>query len=494
MAKAFLETIDKMVRFRKKDLPLLILCFFAGFTLSNWHASAQAYENPFPDSLEYDSIEIDRIFIVGTRKTKDKIVLRELDFGEGDPLSTSNLAARLQRNEEKIFNTSLFLTVKINLIYVSGNKYDVIVRLAERWYFFPIPVFELSDRNFQDWWVNQNHDLSRIEWGLKLYQYNMRGRNETLRLTGQFGYTKEFQLGYSFPSIDRNQRLGMNLYLGYKLNNNTNYKTVDHKHVFLDTDHWLKEIYAGGISTTYRKSFFSFHTLGLNFYYNQVNDTITSLNPGYFGEGEKEQRYFRLSYTYILDNRDIVSYPLKGNYSEFKIQKLGLGVFDDVNLFIASIYHNRFYDLGKNFYLTGGLGGIFSIPVDQPYNMLNAMGIARFTMRGYELYVIEGPQFAQSNWTFRKQLFKTDFNLNDVLPSRKLSGFNVAMYLKTYFDMGYVYGYEGNTLNTRFTNELIYSGGFGIDLVTFYDIVMRFEYSFNKAGESGFVFGVRSGF
>ena len=84
--------------------------------------------------------------------------------------------------------------------------------------------------------------------------------------------------------------------------------------------------------------------------------------------------------------------------------------------------------------------------------------------------------------------------MQDILATRKLAGFNIAMYLKSYFDMGYVNGYEGNTLNTMFTDEFIYSGGFGIDLVTFYDVVMRFEYSFNKAGESGLVFGIKSGF
>jgi len=33
------------------------------------------------------------------------------------------------------------------------------------------------------------HDFSRVNYGMRLLQQNFRGRNETLRLTAQFGFT-----------------------------------------------------------------------------------------------------------------------------------------------------------------------------------------------------------------------------------------------------------------------------------------------------------------
>lgn len=443
------------------------------------------------DTAAYDSLKIDRIFIVGNKRTKQKIILRELDFGENEMISTHNLLNRIKRNEDNIYNTSLFLTVSIAFILVEDNLIDVIIRVTERWYIFPIPVFEIADRNFHDWWVNQNHDLKRLELGLKLYLYNVRGRNETLKLTGQFGFTKRAQIVYGFPYIDKKQKLGLNLIFDYKLNKNTNYRTIEHKYQFLDSDTWLKEQYLAGVSLTYRNSLYTFHTFGLNFSQSQVNDTIVELNPNFYENGTS-QGYFRIYYSFIHDRRDIKAYPLSGSYFSGTVEKLGLGIIGEANAYGLSAIYNRYFDLGKHFYLTFGAGVSAYGPEKQPYNLYNYMGTAPYTLRGYELYVIEGPYFVQNQYTIRKRLFQTEKDLRNILSAKQFSRFHLAVYLKSYFDMGYVKGYPENVLNTKFTNTLIYGGGGGLDIVTFYDIVLRLEYSINRAGEHGFVFGIRS--
>ena len=35
------------------------------------------------------------------------------------------------------------------------------------------------------------------------------------------------------------------------------------------------------------------------------------------------------------------------------------------------------------------------------------------------------------------------------------------------------------------SNSLLHSAGIGIDIVTFYDVILRFEYSFNQLGQNG---------
>lgn len=443
------------------------------------------------DTAYYDSLRIDRIFIVGNKRTKQKIILRELDFGQSEMISTHNLIRRIKRNEDNIFNTRLFLTVNISFILIENNNVDVIIRVAERWYIFPFPVFELADRNFHDWWVNQNHDLKRIELGLKLYIYNVRGRNETLKFTGQFGFTKRIQVAYGFPFIDRKQKFGLNFIFDYRLNKNTNYVTAEHKYRFLDSDTWLKEQYLAGVSLTYRNSLYTSHTFGLNFYQSQVNDTIIELNPNYFENGTS-QGYFRFYYSFVHDKRDIKAYPLSGSYFSGRIEKMGLGIINEVNVFGISVLYNRFFDLGKHFYFSFGAGGSAYGPDRQPYDLYNSMGKVPYALRGYELYVIEGPFFVQNQYTIRKRLFQTEHDLRNILSAKQFSNFHMALYLKSYFDLGYVKGYPENEFNTKYTNNLIYGGGAGLDLVTFYDIVLRLEYSINKTGEKGFVFGIRS--
>jgi hypothetical protein len=41
---------------------------------------------------------------------------------------------------------------------------------------------------------------------------------------------------------------------------------------------------------------------------------------------------------------------------------------------------------------------------------------------------------------------------------------------------------DGNTLG----NALLFGYGAGVDIVTYYDVVVRFEYTFNRRGENGF--------
>ena len=41
--------------------------------------------------------------------------------------------------------------------------------------------------------------------------------------------------------------------------------------------------------------------------------------------------------------------------------------------------------------------------------------------------------------------------------------------------------------NNFLVNKLMYSFGVGIDFVTYYDKILRFDYSLNALGESGFL-------
>ena len=128
------------------------------------------------DSLGSTSVQIDKVFIIGFKKTKEHIIRRELSIIDGQYLSRAELEEAITADKRKLVNTSLFLSVDINVIELSEEKVDIIIRVSERWYFFPIPIFNLADRNFTEWWVNQNADLSRVDWGIKLRHFNFIGR------------------------------------------------------------------------------------------------------------------------------------------------------------------------------------------------------------------------------------------------------------------------------------------------------------------------------
>jgi outer membrane protein assembly factor BamA len=475
--------------YRDRLLRIIIFIFFI-FFISTGNVNAQ---NIAVDSTR-DSITIDHIFIIGNRVTKEKIIRRELSLKEGDSYPLSTFGILLKRNEEKITNTSLFISVNISKIDVPVHKADIIIRVVERWYLFPIPVLELADRNFNDWWVNHNHDFRRIEWGLRLTKYNMRGMNETLKLIGQFGYTKRFYISYNFPYINRKQKTGLNLFFDYALNKNMNYATEDNKLVFLNSNHWLKEYYNGGLSFTLRKSFYTFHTVGALFMYNKVNDTIPELNPHYFNNGKTDQKYIRLYYIFLHDKRDIAAYPLHGSYFYSEFDKFGIGFSKEVNFFQVSSLYFRYLEFPWKLYFSTGIGGRFEIPGNQPYNLYNSMGYGQFAIRGYELYVIDGKDLLMNKYTLKRLIFKTETDYENYFSPRQIQHFHLALYLKTFADFGYVWGYDKTSQSNPLGNQLLYGYGLGIDIFTVYDILFKFEYSFNKSGENGLVFSFSRNF
>jgi len=70
----------------------------------------------------------------------------------------------------------------------------------------------------------------------------------------------------------------------------------------------------------------------------------------------------------------------------------------------------------------------------------------------------------------------------------KFKNIQYAFYVNFFSDVAYMkddFTAESNTLN----NDLLYSWGLGLDLISYYDLVLRFEYSFTSIGTSGFFFG-----
>jgi outer membrane protein assembly factor BamA len=69
----------------------------------------------------------------------------------------------------------------------------------------------------------------------------------------------------------------------------------------------------------------------------------------------------------------------------------------------------------------------------------------------------------------------------------KFKNLQYAFYANVFADAGYVVNKftENNPLN----NKMLFSWGLGIDFVTYYDMVIRFEYAWTSTWQNGFYFG-----
>ncbi len=476
-------------------LTLLLSLFFitppADYTFS---ASDSTYE--VSDSIQNTRVRIDKIFIVGNKKTKKKIILRELDIAAGEIYQEDDLKAILTQEKNKITNLRLFTSVEVSMLYLSPTLVDIVIEVKERWYTFPVPIFSIVDRNLNDWWTNQNHDFSRTNYGIKLYQNNFRGRNETLNLLFQLGYTRQFGFTYRIPYIDASQRHGLSLGFDYSENKNIAVQTAEHKQIFLDSEDLLRTRRNFFVGYRFRNSFYTRHSAYISFNSNAVNDTIVALNDNYYQPGETTQRYFELSYAFQRDKRDIVSYPLRGNELEVQLTKSGLGFFNDVNQFDIRAMYTQYKDLNKGFYFANYSSVYLSGPSKQPYTKLGALGYRNDFVRGYELFLIEGQNYFLNRTTLKKRILNIKGRLG-FFPIEQFRDFPLAIYIKTYLDLGYVENidrYEETQQNVTLANRYLGGTGFGIDFVTYYDTVLRFEYSFTREGTSGFFFHLKKEF
>jgi hypothetical protein len=66
------------------------------------------------------------------------------------------------------------------------------------------------------------------------------------------------------------------------------------------------------------------------------------------------------------------------------------------------------------------------------------------------------------------------------------------IYATAFSDGGYAY--NENFYAHSLVNRLLYTAGFGIDIVTFYDLTFRFDYSFNQLGQNGLFLHIRNDF
>ncbi|TAE01071.1 MAG: hypothetical protein EAZ97_04020 [Bacteroidetes bacterium] len=466
---------------------------FALFLVFFWGNISLIFAQDFvPDSLCTDSLIVRNIHLDCLKKTKSFIVSRELAFTKGSKISKHHIYQICKREANKIFNTDLFVIADLIPI-IEGDSVDLLASVIEKWYFYPIPILELADRNFNEWWQQRNHDLGRINYGMRFRQQNFRGRNEDLRFNFQFGFTQLYELEYLIPYIDRKKTIGLSFSLSYANNKNMPFKTTQNKLDFLGSENILNQKMMFGVSVFKRNAFYNSHFFSSEYRYNQIADTVAFLNPNYFLKGKKSQYYVSLQYDFVRDVRNMAAYPLTGMYFKFSALHRGLGFLGTFNKLQFSFLYAHFFKLNPKFYLATSWRGLISFPELQPFPELRSFGYGSSIVRGYELYVIDTQNFAIWKNTLRWQLFSTEKRIDKIIGMEQFSTLPLSMYLKIYADLAYAQ----NTLITNpndLANRLLAGGGIGLDTVASYNLVLRLEYSWNRENKNGFFMGFRADF
>lgn len=446
------------------------------------------------ESSKIDSIKISDIVIIGNKKTKNHIIIRELDFKSGDKIATSDTLKTFSESKNKIFNTGLFVVCDYQLIKNTNGTHTFLIHVKENWYIWPLPYVDLGDRNFNEWWQERDKDLGRLIYGIHFRHDNFRGRNERLKLKLEVGFARKYELFYTIPYINKKRNAGLSWKISYSENKRVAYQTNLHKLDYLNADFNLRNRFYFESSYNYRQKFFLNHKISGKVSLNSINDTIAQLNNNYFLDDETNQNYITLSYSITYDKRDIQYYPLKGIYLAGLIRKDGLGIFEDLNQITIITEGSKYYNISKALFGGNYLRIKVSSPTDQPYYNTRGLGYNEQFIRGYELYVIDGQHYLQNRNELKLRLLETRKNYASIIPVEQFQTIPISIYLSTFIDYGYVIDNSFNPNNQLLSNTSIYGYGLGLNIVSFYDSVLRIELSKNDLNETGLFFHLDAAF
>jgi len=437
---------------------------------------------------------IRNVEITGNRKTKDFIITRELDLVENDTIGSKSLKTRLERNQQRVYNTRLFVYAKINPTF-EGDQVDIEVEVKENWYIGGGINFKLIDRNFNEWWNERDRDLSRVIYGVSLLHGNFRGRREKLRLIAQTGFSDRFLINYDIPYLDKNRKTGIQIQAKYRGFKNVAYNTEGNKLLFTgQQENEIKTQLEGLVQLRRRQGFYTTHRLQLTYSLDRVADTLISLNPFYHQQGNLTQRFSQLGYVFTYDTRDNVNYPVKGQVIEGYINKRGLLPTDNVSSFQLGLGGGYYWALTNRWSM--GLVSKFELtfPRNIPFNQMQGIGYEEEFLRGFDLYVINGTTFGLGKSNIRFKLLDKIIPLKFV-PIKQFNKFPLAGYINFFADAGYSSNRVANReYQNNLSNQMLSSVGVGLDVIALLNTTLQFNLSRNSIGQTNLFLNLQKDF
>jgi outer membrane protein assembly factor BamA len=477
---------------------LLFLFFLFSFTfISAQNQNTKSDHNPNTGAIRYDSINTDYIIIkditlTGNKITREHIIFRETGYEAGDTIPAALLPKQLLWIKNRVFNTTLFLWLDIVLSGEDSIYKTLSINVRERFYITPVPMGGLIDRNINEWWVERHHDIRRIYYGINFKIKNIWGLNHTLKLKAIAGFNKKIEANYIIPYVNRKLKTGLIINALIEDNSQVAFESYGHQLKYLEYNGAGRRKYNFGFMFTRRNKFYIQHQLGPYFQYSTVADTIVELNPDYFLKGATYQRSYGLKYSYANDRRDFINYPLKGYLLKIETDYQLLQSKTNLNLASLRAEYTKFIPLNKRFYFAASARGKISAPHHQPYFSQRGLGYNTDYVSGYELYVVDGQTYGLVKTNMKWRLLSVNRTVK-IVPVKHFRTIPLSVYLKIYSDAGYVRDNNHNPYNNFLSNRLLVGGGIGIDIVTYYDLVGRIEYSANQLGKTGIFLHLKAG-
>lgn len=421
----------------------------------------------------------------GLKVTKEATVLRELTFQVGDTLAKQSLENNLEQSKSNLQNQWLFNFIDFSY-QTEADEIDIHLKVRERWYVWPYPIFEISERNFNVFWdsLQQSNfqDFSRLNYGVFFNWYNFRGRNELLKIKIRKGYREHYLFEYNLPYINKAKSWGATFKAELFRMEQFHYLTNNNQLLYANGDDILLKDQKISFALQHKPGLYSTHTITTEHSRMQVSDGITLLNPNFFPSALSEFQYLALDYSFVREKRDFKTYPLKGSYQEL-CMSLYQGMGNNYQNASISAKLEQHLPLHSRWFFGNSIKAKVSLQSNTPYVLNEALGFDDY-LRGYEYYVMDGSKMALSKSAIKwaavpKRTWQLPF-----IPWSQFNKTHYSIYFSIFADMGIAYNNQmgqDNPLN----NQFLMSQGISMDIVTYYDKLIRLECSRNHLGERG---------
>jgi len=425
---------------------------------------------------------VHEINLSGNKTTKRHVILRELTFLQDESIDTAKYQEHIKQSQQNLLNTGLFnfatITFKDTLEQTLAG-----IELIERWYIWPEVILKFQERNFTEWLKNK--DFSRIDYGIYISHFNFRGRKEKLQLQFKTGFNSKIGILYTTPYLTAKSKSGLSIGISYNTQNEV-HTGIDNLNKMVYTkepEGILLEAYRLHLEYNRRSNLYTMHYLMADIEDMRLKNQLRDISDE-FVVGKNSLKFIRLTYVFKNDHRDSKNYPLNGHYVDVELKKHGIGI-DQSGLNITEFSGNikKYHLLTSRWYLSYALYGKAFSSDNIPFFLQNGLGFKHY-VRSYEPYVLFGQFSGTAKINLKYQVLTPKLYTVPYIKAKKFSKVHFAIFSNLFIDAGYALNRVSSF--KRLNNELLIGTGVGLDFVTFYDLVWRFEYSINKYKEHGF--------
>ncbi len=432
--------------------------------------------------------QIHSITLDGNNTTRASTIMREIPFAEGDSLPCIKLADRLEQARLNLINTGLFNFVETDVRQLENQAVALTFHFVERWNIWPLPVLELEEPNLNQWLDDPS--FSAFNYGIHFKAYNLSGRNERIGVAARAGNVQSLHLNLITPYFGKSKFVRAELQYTLDRSKRRAFGTKDNEQLTARlADEYISQEYAFSGSLRFRPGFYNTHRFSLSFHYHNYADTLLELNPRFGPDGKSSFSFFRAGYTFRRDHRDIIAYPLEGYLIEGGITQKGLGLLSEENMRVTSLYASlsHYTHLVDKWYAAWSAYGKWNEGTTLSYFDREGLGFSHSLVRGYEHYVVDGHKFFIFKSNLKYNLLPERITEISVIPAEPFSRIHYALYLNLFTDAGIIDDRHYQNSNDL-ANRWLAGTGVGLDLHTYYDMVLRSEFSLNRHGETGVFF------